>query len=166
MEGAPKIVRKGLAKTVTYVFPLPEDKDHGLIIELNAQRRVLGSWTIAKGNAYRITPHRVRRMPLIENDPDTIRRFCRLNGIPLTRIQRVARGEKIEFLHPLCQGDDGLRGIAGNEPPVKIVGCHTTGNPEYEWKILVVEGEEPKTWEAFCTIAQNWTQVKEGEYHL
>jgi len=166
MKGAPKIVREGLSGTKTYVMPLPDCEGCGLIVELNARRAVIGSWTITEGGAYRITPHKVKRLPLIENDPNPVRRFCRLNGIPLTRIQRVARGESVEFLNPHYQGDNGLRKISDSEPPVKIVGCHTTGNPEYEWKILVVKGEEPKTWEDFCVIARNWREVQEGEYRL
>ncbi|MDD3065452.1 MAG: hypothetical protein PHT24_04255 [Endomicrobiaceae bacterium] len=165
MDGAPKIVREGLSGTTTYVLPLP-DKDRGLIVEYNARQEVIGTWPIRNGNAYRITPHKVRRMPLIENDPDFVRRFCRMNNLPLTRIKKVERGERVDFHHPHYQGDNGLRCVKDGEVAVKIVGCHTTGNPEYEWLILAVKGEEPKTWEEFCAIARNWREVQSGEYHL
>ncbi len=165
MEKAPKVIREGFTGTMTYVVPLP-DPDRGLIVELNSRSQVLGTWVITRGNAYRITPQKVRSLPLIENDPDCVRRFCRLNNIPLTRIYYVARNENVYFEHPHYQGDEGYRCVSESDPSVKITGCHTTGNPSYEWKILVVREEQPKTWAQFCEIAKEWPEVKNNKYHL
>ncbi len=166
MEQAPRVIREGFTGTRTIVYPDPEKPDKGLIVELNSVGKVIGAWPIKKGRAYRITPQKVISLPLIEQDPDPIRRFCRKNGIALTKIVRCERGEKICFGPPRCQGETGYRSIGINDPPVVFERCWTTGNPEWVFNILVVRGEEPKTYEQFCTIAQNWESVISGQYVL
>ncbi len=165
LAGAPRVIREGLTGTRTMVLPDP-DPNQALILEYNFKGRVIGTWPIKKGWAYRITPKGVRRLPFIERDPDPIRRFCRKNGIALTKIVRCERGEKIFFGPPRCQGETGYRSIRANDPPVVFERCWTTGNPEWVFSILVVRGEEPKTYEQFCAIAQNWESIKSGEYIL
>ncbi len=166
LDGAPKLIRTGLSGTRTYVFPLPDRPNYGLIVELNAQGKNLGTWTIKKGAAYRITPQKVRRMPLIENDPEPIRRFCRLNGLPLTVITRCERSEQVYFRRHLHQGDSPYRSIKKGEPPVAWKRVVTIENPSWVEKLLVVKGEEPKTWEEFCIIAQEWEVVQSGRFRL
>jgi len=166
MTGAPKLLRAGLSGTRTYVLPLPGDFDHGVIVETNSQSRILGSWTIAKGAAYRITPQKVQRMPLIQNDPDPIRRFCRLNGLPLTKNTRVEWGEEVYFGPYRHQGDCSFRWIKTGESPIAWKRVLTTQNPEWVEKLLVVKGEEPRTWEEFCIIAREWAVVQDGQLRL
>lgn len=167
IEGAPRVIREGLTGTRMYVFLLPDKPGRAVIVELNSTDQPMGQWTIVKGRAYRITPNKVRRMPLIENDPDPIRRFCRMNGLPLTRIVRVERGKKVYFGIHQYKGDSNYRSIGENEPPVVIKGLTTTcSNPPYVWKIMVVDGEEPQTWEEFVKIAREWGEVKSGKFTL
>ena len=166
VKDAPKVVREGLSGTRMYVLPLPDSTDRAVIVELSASGHIMGAWTIVPGNAYRITPNKVRQMPLTENDPKTVRRFCRINGIAFTRIKYVKRNQIVRFEHPHHQGDTGERWIDTNDDPVVIVSCMTTGNPAHEWLILVVEDEEPKTWLEFCAIAMDWDLVKDGTYKL
>lgn len=117
-------------------------------------------------HTYRITPNKVKRLPAISDDPDPVRRFCRLNGLPLTLIKEVEWGEQVYFEHPLYQGDGGFRSIEEGEAPVKLVLVHTTGNPEVQEKLLVVKGHKPRTWEDFSKAAQTWARVMSGYYRL
>lgn len=160
---APKLIREGLTGTQTFVVLLPES-DRALIVELNVSGRPIGTWIIRRGNAYRITPGKVVRMPLIRNDQNLVRRFCRLNGIALTRIKYVARNEEVYFGPAHHQGDSNFRSIEKDEPPIALKWVDTVGNPAVVWKILVVRGEEPKTWSEFCQIAKEWPNFGSEPY--
>lgn len=103
-------------------------------------------------------------MPLVDRDPDPVRRFCRKNGIALTKIVRVERGQPVWLGSALWQGDDGNRRVKEGDPALKPVYCECAGG--WQWSILVVKGEEPKTYEEFCAIAQNWDEVKGGSWKL
>lgn len=166
MLDAPKVILEGLSGTKTMVVPDPSDAQKGFIIRKNSRGEILGCWPIRAGRAYRITT-KVIALPLIENDPNPIRRFCRKNGLPLTMIVRIDRGEQVYFGPALYQGDSNFRSLKEDEPPVALKSLKTTeANPSWVEKILVVKGEEPKTYEEFCAIAQNWQDVKDGRYVL
>jgi len=166
IQRAPGAIKEGLTGTKTMVFAHPEDPDRGFIIETNSTGGVLGTWPIVAGNAYRITPQKVRRMPLIERDTKYVRRFCRQNGIALTKIKHVKRGEEVKFSRPRNQGDDGIRMVGENDPPVCLVSVETGNNPSNQWLILVVKGEEPKTWEEMVKIAKKWNPSRYLKWDL
>lgn len=164
MKNAPKVVRQGFTGTETMVFQHPEYPSLGIIVELNNHQKVLGTWVIKAGNAYRITPGKVLRMPLMKNDPKPIRRFCRSNGIALTRIQYVERDEKIYFGRAHHHGDSNYRSINASEPAVCLKWVDTIENPARVWKILVVKGEEPATYDEFVTMVRDMWEERKGVF--
>ncbi len=164
--GAPKVLRTGMTGTVMFVTPIPEYTDRAMIIELSSTTRVMGAWVIKKGHAYRIGPNRVTCLPLIENDPDPIRRFCRTNALPLTMITYVKRGEEVYFGQAQGQGEKNTLSIGPEEPRVCLKKLWTTGNPALVFKILVVKDEAPKTYAELCGILESWLEIKDGTYIL
>ena len=104
VAGAPKVVRNGLTETRMVVYPDPADAEgrvtQGVIVEYNSTGKVMGTWPIREGRAYRGTPNKVKCLPLIEADNNFPRRFCREKGLSLRLIKEVQRGEEIYFGSP------------------------------------------------------------------
>lgn len=159
-EIAPGVIFTGLSGTVTLVTAPESERELGFIVRLNSWGRRMGRWAIRPGGSYRITPGRVRRLPYPENDQNAPRRFCRERGLPLTRLQTVERGEQVAFLHPLHQGETGIRSIEPGDPSVKFVGVETTRGKE--WKILLACREIPTNYEAVVKMIKTTADWQEG----
>ena len=150
VTGAPRVIREGLTGTKTMVLPEP-DPNRALIVEYNGTGRVIGTWPIKKGWAYRITPGKVRRLPFLEKDQNFPRRFCRTEGMALTLIVKATRGE-----------DTGCRYLNGKpviiqegDPAVIYLLQNYLGaahNPPTRPALVIIEREiTAKTYEEFLS---------------
>lgn len=155
-QNGPALLREGLTGTRTYVYQMPEQADMGFIIEFNAQRRVLGTWTISQKRSYRITPQKVISMPYPENDPKHLRRFCREYGLALTRVKYVKRDEDVYLGSHLHQRDSNYRSIGQEDSPVKFVGLKAVDG--YKWVILAIESEIPASYQEVLDMLRQSSQ--------
>ena len=151
MEGAPKVVRNGFMGTRMVVYPDPaepnEKATRGVIVEYNSTGKVMGTWPIRKGRAYRGTPNKVKSLSLIEADNNFPRRYCREYGFPLHSIVPVKRGEKV---YPGGAGPGELR---EDDQPVKWLWLYA-GPGERSPKLFIIADEIPATYKEFAELAE------------
>ncbi len=154
-----KVIRRGLSGTRMIVYPDPEFSTKGTIVEYNSTGMVMGVWPIVAGRAYRITPNKVLRMPLIENDTNPVRRLARTLGWPLTKIKYL-EGEESFTYPPRCQGDDGVYHLPEGENVV-VMALWTNGNPDWETYVFVRKGSAPSWEEAQTALRRHASHYEE-----
>ena len=135
IQDAPKRIRSGMSGTEMWVFPAPDFPGRGIIVEWNSRGRVIGHWEIREGWDFRITPNKVKELPPKEEDPNVLRRYFRLRGIPLNRIIKIKKGDKSPKETPL-----GYITPGGEENEI-----HQSRHKDSRWVLFVVKGQEPKT---------------------
>lgn len=114
-----------------FVFRIPNKPDMGLVVRFNSRWNVRDTWVIKRGKYYSISSGGVKTLPQVERDRNPLRRYCRERGLSLEVITQCERDNKHSVIGP-------------DDPPVRIV---ESGNPSKITRILVVEGEQPKTYE-------------------
>ncbi len=141
----------GLSDTVTSLELDTADQTRGVVIKKNSRGKTLWKRAVVKGNhCYRINANGVRRLPMVENDPDIARRLCRTLGWPMTWIHSASAEEKVFFGPPRTQGEANYRnGYRWLEAGQKIVveSCWTLYNPEWVYGIIVSKDNPPTNWE-------------------
>lgn len=140
-----RVLWTGLNETTTMFVIIPGNPDRGMVIKTSKFGKVLWGMAVVKGShAYRVTADGVKRLPLVENDPNAVRRLARTLRWPLTRIQSLSEGEVFSY-RPRCQGDD-WRYVLPEGENIAVVTLYTSGNPEWESYIFVRKGFVP-SWE-------------------
>jgi hypothetical protein len=153
-----RMLWSGLTDTQT-IFEVSGDTNRGIVKKINSHGRLLWQREVVGGNhAYRITAKGVRRLPLVENDPDTPRRLSRILGWPLTWIIALGEGEDFEY-SPRCEGDEGKYSLPEGFN-IRVVSFWTNGNPERITKIFVRKGSQPAWSEAVVALR---TKAKHGD---
>lgn len=163
-DGDSRTLWKGLTDTVTAFEVNASDPNRGLVEKTNSWGKTLWKRVVVKGNhAYRITSGGVRKVPLVQNDPDAPRRLARTLGWPLTWIVILGDNETFNY-RPRCQGDDGIYSLREGVN-IDISTMWTNGNPERITRIFVREGASP-SWEeakeALCLLASERNSFEEA----
>lgn len=123
--------------------------------------------------AYRWVRGAVIPLPVVEEDGDPLRRWLRENGHsirPDAYLIYVSRGQRVRVAEsPSNPRDDGYRAIRDAEPPIKLVSVDTARGRRDA--LLVVKGEEPKTYEELLGLfreveeeAERKALAEEGRY--
>lgn len=158
--GEDATLRKGQTGTEMVLEKDPLRHGGWKIFEYNSKNRIIGNWIIRPGFAYRITPGKVKELPLIENDPDAARRLARLLGWSLRNIVALGPGEEFKY-RPRAQGDNGKYSLPDGVN-ISVQSFWTCENPEYQRRIVTRKGVKITWEEAQAALIRRVSPFKEG----